>query len=230
MSLRLLSRRGLGVGAAFFGAGLGQTFAQKTAYVTIPAEPTAERPDPQVNADAFSEAKTVLAFRDHGFQNELVSQSLTPLGEHYLLTHFGPQFLSAENYTVAIGGLVASPRKVPLQDIMLRSVINQVVTMECAGIGRRDLSPRPVYGPWGTRISARISGSRRRCAHSWKRPAYCPTLSRFCSPDGIMVSISASSTPSSAACPSPKRCATRWCWPRRTTGNRCCRNMAIRCG
>ncbi len=37
---------------------------------------------------------------------------------------------------------------VSLAALQGRRVLKQAVTMECAGTGRRSLSPRPVYVPW----------------------------------------------------------------------------------
>jgi len=112
-------------------------------------QPTAERPDPQDNDNDFSEPEIEMAFHNHGFNLESLGNPITPIGGHYILSHFDTQYLNANGYSIAIGGLVANPYKVSLQDIMSRQMVNQVVTMECAGIGRRDLSPRPLYVPWG---------------------------------------------------------------------------------
>jgi DMSO/TMAO reductase YedYZ molybdopterin-dependent catalytic subunit len=115
---------------------------------TIPAMPTAKRPEPQRNWLDFSRAETDLAFRNHGMLAELLREPITPLGAHYLLVHFDIPRLSDENYAVAIGGRVRSPTQVTLGDLKGRQAVSQVVTMECAGTGRSTLNPRPVYVPW----------------------------------------------------------------------------------
>jgi DMSO/TMAO reductase YedYZ molybdopterin-dependent catalytic subunit len=79
---------------------------------------------------------------------ELLRESITPLGCHYLLNHFDIPRLDASGYTLAIGGQVARPFQISLPELQARGAINQVVTMECAGVGRATLSPRPVYVPW----------------------------------------------------------------------------------
>lgn len=145
----LLSRRTISLGAPMLGGAFARhALADTGACTTIPDSPTAERPPPQTNADDFSRAEVQLAVRNHGFQLEAGSQPITPLGEHYLLTHFDTQFLSSDGYSVALGGYVANPQKLSLQNIMARRSFDQVVTMECAGVGRRALAPRPVYVPW----------------------------------------------------------------------------------
>src|SRR4051812_43862429 len=119
MVSHLISRRRLGLGAGFLGTMVSQAFGAGVC-TSVPDEPTAQRPDPQPNANDFSEAELALAFRNHGFQDEALQLPITPVGEHYLLTHFDTQFLSAENYSVAIGGYVSNPQKISLQTIMSR--------------------------------------------------------------------------------------------------------------
>ncbi len=115
---------------------------------TVPDTPTAQRPDPQENWRVFSAPETELAFRNHGIHAELLREPITPLGAHYLLIHFDIPQLSAENYSVAIGGRVRSPSRVSLAELKSRPKMTQVVTMECAGTGRSTLRPRAVYVPW----------------------------------------------------------------------------------
>lgn len=115
---------------------------------TVTDLPTAVRPDPQENWRVFSAPETVLAFRNHGMQAELLREPITPLGAHFLLIHFDIPRLSADNYSVAIGGRVRSPAVLPLADIKSRPIMSQAVTMECAGTGRSTMRPRAVYVPW----------------------------------------------------------------------------------
>ncbi len=148
MMATMLSRRRLGLGASLAGTVISRAVLAAGNCTSIPDNPTSQRPDPQVNADDYSEAEVALAFRNHGMQNEALQLPITPIGEHYLLTHFDTQFLDAENYVIAIGGSVASPYRLSLQAIQARQAVEQVVTMQCAGVGRRSLTPRPVYVPW----------------------------------------------------------------------------------
>ena len=115
---------------------------------SVPQEPTVDRPPPQRNAEDFSEVEVGMAFRNHGMLAELLKSDITPLGAHYLLVHFDVPSLSADGYSVALGGRVQSPRAIPLSEIKAAPEVRQVVTMECAGVGRRRLSPRPLYVPW----------------------------------------------------------------------------------
>ncbi|KYG06389.1 sulfite oxidase [Sorangium cellulosum] len=114
----------------------------------VPPTPVCERPPPTPNSYVTSAPEALLAFRNHGFLMEFANQPVTPLGVHYLLIHFDVPQLSAENYTVAIGGRVRRPRQIPLREIMSCKVVQSLHTMECAGTGRHLLTPRPIYVPW----------------------------------------------------------------------------------
>lgn len=149
----LLTRRGLASSLATATAG----FASAKAWATdppglctpsIPNDPTVDRPPPQRNWRDFSEAEIQSAFRNHSVLEELLGSDITPLGSHYLLIHFDVPTLSGENYSVALGGRVDNPRAISLAEIKNSAPLTQVVTMECAGVGRRELNPRPVYVPW----------------------------------------------------------------------------------
>ncbi|WP_437675454.1 sulfite oxidase [Sorangium sp. So ce131] len=114
----------------------------------VPPTPVCERPPPTPNSYVTSAPEALLAFRNHGFLMELANQPVTPLGVHYLLIHFDVPQLSAESYTVAVGGRVRRPRQIPLREIMSRTIVQSLHTMECAGTGRHLLTPRPIYVPW----------------------------------------------------------------------------------
>ena len=115
---------------------------------SVPNTPTPVRPDPQQASQVFSAPETVLAFRKHGIQAELLSEPITPLGCHYLLVHFDIPKLHADGYSVAIDGRVRHPMRLMLDDIKSMPKMTQAVTMECAGTGRSTLHPRAVYVPW----------------------------------------------------------------------------------
>jgi sulfane dehydrogenase subunit SoxC len=70
------------------------------------------------------------------------------LGAHYLLNHFDVQELNPFNYSIALGGHVRYPRAIPLSELLTKQIVSQAVLMECAGTGRSELTPRPVYVPW----------------------------------------------------------------------------------
>jgi DMSO/TMAO reductase YedYZ molybdopterin-dependent catalytic subunit len=89
-----------------------------------------------------------LAARNHGMPLELMAYDVTPLGAHYLLTHYDIPPADAATWTLEVGGLVRSPLSLSLADLRARPTVSRTVTMECAGNGRARLSPRPVSQPW----------------------------------------------------------------------------------
>ena len=89
-----------------------------------------------------------LAARNHGMPLELMRHDVTPLGAHYLLTHYDIPFAAAATWRLEIGGLVDTPLCLSMDDLRARPVVTSTVTMECAGNGRARLLPRPVSQPW----------------------------------------------------------------------------------
>jgi DMSO/TMAO reductase YedYZ molybdopterin-dependent catalytic subunit len=89
-----------------------------------------------------------LAARNHGMPLELMRHDVTPLGAHYLLTHYDIPPGDASTWRLEIAGLVRTPVSIPLDDLRARPVVHRTVTMECAGNGRARLLPRPVSQPW----------------------------------------------------------------------------------
>lgn len=81
-------------------------------------------------------------------QAEFLREPITPLGAHFLLIHFDVPRLDARGYSVALGGHVRNPRRVPLDELQRRHVVTQAVTMERAGTGRSTMRPRSIHVPW----------------------------------------------------------------------------------
>ncbi|MBI3649174.1 MAG: sulfite oxidase [Actinobacteria bacterium] len=89
-----------------------------------------------------------LAARNHGMPLEALRYDVTPIGMHYLLTHFDIPNADAATWTVEVGGRVERPLVLGMDDLRARPFVTTVVTMECAGNGRARLHPRPVSQPW----------------------------------------------------------------------------------
>ena len=89
-----------------------------------------------------------LAARNHGMPLELMRHDLTPLGAHYLLTHYDIPFVPADTYRLEITGAVRRSLTLELADLRSRPAVTTAVTMECAGNGRARFTPRPVSQPW----------------------------------------------------------------------------------
>ena len=89
-----------------------------------------------------------LATRNHGTPLEALRYPVTPIGLHYLLTHFDIPNVDPASWRLRIGGLVRREIELSLDDIRARPSVRTRVTMECAGNGRALLAQRPLSQPW----------------------------------------------------------------------------------
>src|SRR4051794_30794327 len=89
-----------------------------------------------------------LAARNRGMPLEALRYDVTPTGLHYLLIHFDIPFVDAADWSLRIGGAVARPATLTLDDVLRQPQQTLRVTMECAGNGRARFTPRPVSQPW----------------------------------------------------------------------------------
>jgi sulfane dehydrogenase subunit SoxC len=91
-----------------------------------------------------------LAARNHALPLEALRHDVTPVGLHYLLTHFDIPHVDAAAWRLEVGGRVATPLTLALDEIKARPSKTLTVTLECAGNGRALLSPRALSQPWLT--------------------------------------------------------------------------------
>jgi DMSO/TMAO reductase YedYZ molybdopterin-dependent catalytic subunit len=89
-----------------------------------------------------------LALRNSGMPLEALHWPLTPLGLHYLLTHYDVPAVDADAWELEVTGRLARPMALSLNELKQRETVSVPVTMECAGNGRAALTPRPVSQPW----------------------------------------------------------------------------------
>lgn len=99
--------------------------------------------------DSYSSIEVALANRNKGMPLDALRHDITPVGLHYLLTHFDIPFVDAGAYRLEIGGLVEKPLVLTLDEVRASTSKTLAVTLECAGNGRAQLDPRPVSVPWG---------------------------------------------------------------------------------
>jgi sulfane dehydrogenase subunit SoxC len=89
-----------------------------------------------------------LALRNHGMPLEALRYDVTPVGLHYLLTHYDIPLVDPAGWRLSVGGLVERELELSLDDLRARPSLEVAVTMECAGNGRVALEPRPYSQPW----------------------------------------------------------------------------------
>jgi DMSO/TMAO reductase YedYZ molybdopterin-dependent catalytic subunit len=88
-----------------------------------------------------------LAARNHGMPLEALRWEVTPVGLHYLLTHYDIPAVDA-SWRLAVDGNVGEPFELSLDELRALPVHEVVSTMECAGNGRARLEPHVVSQPW----------------------------------------------------------------------------------
>jgi sulfane dehydrogenase subunit SoxC len=89
-----------------------------------------------------------LATRNHGMPLEALRYPVTPVGLHYVLTHYDIPSVDVARWRLRVGGLVRNELSLSLDEIRARPLVRARVTMECAGNGRALLAPRPPSQPW----------------------------------------------------------------------------------
>ena len=89
-----------------------------------------------------------LAARNHGMPLEALRWDITPIGLHYLLTHYDIPDVEIVSWRLEVDGLVERPLSLSLDELRARPVVETAVTMECAGNGRAHVEPHVVNQPW----------------------------------------------------------------------------------
>jgi len=96
----------------------------------------------------YTQEEVALATRNSGMPLEALRYDLTPSGLHYLLFHFDIPATNAATWQLRIDGLIAEPRRISLAKLQRMPARTLRVTMECAGNGRGQISPRYPSMPW----------------------------------------------------------------------------------
>jgi DMSO/TMAO reductase YedYZ molybdopterin-dependent catalytic subunit len=79
---------------------------------------------------------------------EALRYPVTPVGLHYLLTHYDIPTVDIASWRLRVDGLVERQLSFSLDELRARPYVRTRVTMECAGNGRAHLAPRPQSQPW----------------------------------------------------------------------------------
>jgi sulfane dehydrogenase subunit SoxC len=99
-------------------------------------------------SEGISLEELQLAARNHGMPLEALRWDVTPIGLHYLLTHYDIPDVDAADWRLSVEGLVERPLRLSLDDLRGRPAVEVAVTMECAGNGRVHVEPHVVSQPW----------------------------------------------------------------------------------
>jgi len=77
---------------------------------------------------------------------EALAGDITPVQLHYVRSNFA---VPVHDGTLEIGGAVAHPIRLTLDDLRAMPAVERAVTLECAGNGRLEMRPLPIGEPWG---------------------------------------------------------------------------------
>jgi sulfane dehydrogenase subunit SoxC len=99
-------------------------------------------------SESITPEELALATRNHGMPLEALRWAVTPVGLHYLLTHYDIPDVDVDSFTLTVDGRVARPGQWTLAEVVARPARTLTVTMECAGNGRAGLLPRTLSQPW----------------------------------------------------------------------------------
>ena len=103
---------------------------------------------PQTMSEHFTRDELDSASRNHAFYLEMLGLDTTPAGAHYVVLHFDIPLVDTSTWRLEIGGLVARPLTLTLEEVKQRPKVEVPVTLECAGNGRALMRPRAVTMPW----------------------------------------------------------------------------------
>jgi DMSO/TMAO reductase YedYZ molybdopterin-dependent catalytic subunit len=99
-------------------------------------------------AGRFTAEEVALAARNRGMPLEALRYDVTPPGLHYLLIHFDIPDADESQWRLRVHGKVINALELTVVDVKAMPARTLKVTMECAGNGRGQLSPRYPSVPW----------------------------------------------------------------------------------
>ncbi|MBV8194120.1 MAG: molybdopterin-dependent oxidoreductase, partial [Candidatus Dormibacteraeota bacterium] len=79
---------------------------------------------------------------------EALRYDVTPVGLHYLLTHFDIPYVEESTWELRVAGRTRRELSLTLARVQALPSTTLAVTLECAGNGRARTSPRPLSQPW----------------------------------------------------------------------------------
>jgi DMSO/TMAO reductase YedYZ molybdopterin-dependent catalytic subunit len=111
-----------------------------------------------------------LATRNHGMPLEALRYAVTPIGLHYLLTHYDIPLIDPVTWRLRVGGLVDVALELSLDDLRAMPSTTRAATMECAGNGRA-LLDRAASQPWLLEAVGTGSGPASSWRACWRSQA-----------------------------------------------------------
>ena len=152
----------------------------------------------------YTQEEVALATRNSGMPLEALRYDVTPAGLHYLLIHFDIPALDPFAWKLREGGLVSRPVEISLEELRAMRSRTVRVTLECAGNGRGQGSPRYPSMPW---LEEGVSTAEWTGVPPDRTSA--KPRARLSSTARTAASTAASNIRTRAASRSPRQCARR---------------------
>jgi DMSO/TMAO reductase YedYZ molybdopterin-dependent catalytic subunit len=102
------------------------------------------------SGEGIGHDELLLASRNHAMPLEVLRDDVTPVGLHYVLTHYDIPAVHPGSWSLTVDGHVDHEFALDLAGLLEMPRHTIRVTLECAGNGRAGLDPRPVSQPWLT--------------------------------------------------------------------------------
>jgi DMSO/TMAO reductase YedYZ molybdopterin-dependent catalytic subunit len=78
----------------------------------------------------------------------LLAEPVTPVDSFFVRSNFAVPRIDADEWRLSVEGLVGTPVSMSLRELMSLGEVEVTAVMECAGNGRRLMSPQPEGTPW----------------------------------------------------------------------------------
>src|SRR5262249_28284825 len=125
---------------------------------------------------------------------EALRYPVTPVGLHYLLIHYDIPFVDPATFELSVGGKVARPLTLSLDDLRARPMVELEVTWSAPATGARYSTARGrSANPGSPRRSGRRPGAGRRSRRCSPRRTLSTARSRSSSPASTAASRAARS-------------------------------------
>jgi DMSO/TMAO reductase YedYZ molybdopterin-dependent catalytic subunit len=78
----------------------------------------------------------------------VLAEPVTPLASFFVRSNFAVPIIDADEWRLSVEGLVGEPATIGLRELQALGQSDVAAVMECAGNGRRLMSPQPEGTPW----------------------------------------------------------------------------------
>lgn len=118
-----------------------------------------------------------------------LDEPITPVDDFYVRNNFEAPAIQPDGWRLRVGGLVARPLELTLDDVQSYPASTRNWTLECAGNGRRGFDPEVPGTPWnlGATGTAHFTGARLADVLDDARPSEAATTVVFAGADAGVI-------------------------------------------